>query len=152
MKEDRLADLGDAVLHHAKRLYLQSLPLIDGDRLGQLAYLIHQSIPSPACCLYYLDSKYRLLDTEVLYSGIILPPEEVCARLTERITEWGASRAAVSVAHAACGMEREDLDRASRVALYCEAESIPLLEIVWVDEESYLPLCRYFGRGNQEKS
>ena len=151
MKEDRLADLGDAVLQNAKRLYLQSLPLIDGDRLGQLAYLLHQSIPSPACCLYYLDSKYRLLETEVLYSGVTLSVEEVCAHFSARVKELGAACTAVSMARAAVSMDKEDLDRASRIVLFCEAESVPLMDVVWVDEESYLPLCRYFGRKTYKK-
>ena len=55
------------------------------------------------------------------------------------------------MARAAVGMDKDDLDRASRIALFCETEHIPLLDIVWVDEEGYLPLCRYFGRETYKK-
>ena len=151
MDEDRLAVLGDAVLQHAKRLYLQSHPLTDADCLGRYACLLHQTVPSPACCLYYLDSKYRLLETEVLYSGVTLSVEEVCAHFSARVKELGAACTAVSMARAAVGMDKEDLDRASRTVLFCEAESVPLMDVVWVDEESYLPLCRYFGRETYKK-
>ena len=151
MDEERLSGLGDAVLRNAKRLYLQSHPLVDGDRLGQYAYWLHQTNPSPACCLYCLDGKSRLLETEVLYSGITLCVGEICACLADRMKKPGAVRTAVSMARAAVGMDKDDLDRASRIALFCETEHIPLLDIVWVDEEGYLPLCRYFGRETYKK-
>ena len=151
MDGERLARLGESVLQNAKRLYLQSHPLTNADRLGQYAYLLHQTVSAPACCLYYLDSKYRLLETEVLYSGVTLSVEEICAHLADRVKNLDAARIAVSMARAAVGMDREDLDRASHIALFCEEASILLTDIVWVDKESYLPLCRYFGRETYKK-
>ena len=151
MGEEKLALLYESAMQHAKRLYLQSHPLHDEELLGQYAYLLHKNIPTPACCLYYLDRKSRLLDTQVLYSGVTLSVEDCCARLSARVKALGAARAAVSMARTAVGMDGDDLDRASRIALFCEAEHLPLWEILWVDEDSYLPLCRYFGRRNHNE-
>ena len=151
MGGEYLDRLGDAVLRNAKRMYLQTHPLITEDHIGQYAYLLHQTAPSPACCLYYLDSKRRLLTWEVLYSGITLSAEECCMHLIRRMKELEAAGAAVSIARSPAGTDRDELDRASRIALFCEAENVPLADVVWVDAEGYLPLCRYFGRENHNE-
>ena len=57
-----------------------------------------------------------------------------------------AACAVISMARCRTGLDREDLDRASRIALFCEAKGISLSEIMWIDGEGYLPLCRFFGR------
>lgn len=151
MKGERLAGFDEAVLQHTKRLYLQSRPLTDADRVGQYAYLHHKTIPAPACCLYFLDKKYRLLEEKVLYSGVVLPVETCCSYLSDRVAVLRAAHVAVSMTRAATGMDRADLDRASRIALFCQAESISLVDVLWVDEDSYLPLCRYFGTDPYEE-
>ena len=146
MNGECLTDLGIEVLQNAKRLYLEKHPLATTEQLGLYAYLSHQRIPSPACCFYYLDRKHRLLEREILYSGITLPVEECCAHLEQTIRVRQAAYAVVSMARSHTGLEGEDLDRASRIALFCRAQGIPLLEILWVDAEGYLPVCRYFGQ------
>ena len=55
------------------------------------------------------------------------------------------TRDGAAVLRSRIGLDREDLDRASRIALFCEAKGILLLEIVWIDGDGYLPLCRFFG-------
>ena len=91
MKGERLAGFDEAVLQHAKRIYLQSRPLTDADRVGQYAYLHHKTILAPACCLYFLDKKYRLLEAKILYSGVILPVEDCCSYLSDRIAALRAA-------------------------------------------------------------
>lgn len=152
MADENLALLGASVLQCAKRLYLRSHPLTDVDLLGQYACLVHPSLTSPSCCLYYLDKSHRLLETEILYSGVVLPVEACCVHLAQRSRSLRAAYVAVSMTRAEEGMSREDLDRASRIALFCRAKKIPLLDTVWVDKDSYLPLCRYFGEENSNES
>lgn len=148
MKDDPNNRLGEEILHFAKIACLSGQPLRDIDRAGQLAHLMHKTIPSPCCCLYYLDRKYRLLAREVLYSGILLTAEECCAYLSRGMHTHRAAFVFVSLAGEHEGMSREDLDRASRIALFCESENIPLLDVIWVDWADYLPVCRFFRNEN----
>jgi len=148
MKDDPKNRLGEEILHYAKIAHLARQPICAIDRAGQLAYLMHQTIPSPCCCLYYLDKKHRLLAREVLYSGILLTAEECCAYLSRGMHTHRASSVFVSVAGGDEGMDRDDLDRASRIALFCESENIPLLDVIWVDRTDYLPVCRFFRNEN----
>ena len=144
MKDDPKNRLGDAVLRCAKIAYLSAAPLSDADRAGYLAFLIHQNIPSPACCFYYLDKKHRLLERELVYSGILLSAAECCALLKQGMTRHRASRVFVSFSNENAGMNRENLDWASRISLFCEFDNIPLLDVIWIDEAEYLPVCRFF--------
>ncbi|MBQ7939502.1 MAG: hypothetical protein IJ281_03905 [Clostridia bacterium] len=146
MNGDSLALLGIDVLRNAKRSYLEHHPLTTADHLGQYACLIHEHIPAPAGCIYYLDSKKRLLEKEILYSGVVLSVEDCCAHLAQGMGTHRAACAVISMARCRTGLDREDLDRASRIALFCEAKGISLSEIMWIDGEGYLPLCRFFGR------
>ncbi|MGM9652384.1 MAG: hypothetical protein ACI3XP_01970 [Eubacteriales bacterium] len=120
------------------------------DRLGMYAALLHGRFSCPVCILYLFDRRRNLLAERMLYSGRRLGAEQFCPQLPGLMQRSGAFSLALSVtASDVRSCTPEDIWELSRAALYCEAQRIPVLEMLLVFSGEYYPLYRRSGAVQQ---
>jgi len=117
----------------------------DADRLGLYAQLWHETLLPCAACLYLFDEERKLSGVRVLYSGRKWAARRYCEDLPAIFAEGGAAMIGVSMTAEEPQATGQDITELSRVALYCERERIPVLEMILLDESGYIPLYRAGG-------
>ena len=131
--------------YRLSKLRLLAHQPFDADRLGLYAQLWHEALLPCAACLYLFDKCRKLTGVRVLYSGRKWAARRYCEGIPAIFAQSGAAMIGVSMTAEGSDATEQDITELSRVALYCEKEQIPVLEMILLDEGGYVPLYRAGG-------
>lgn len=143
---ETLSALGRSLLRAAEMRWLADQPLQQPDRLGRYAALYLEDRPEGSVVLCLLDRKYRLLETHLLASGPSALLADYAPRIPALFRKAGAAYAVIFLAPRAAqyGCTAEDERLASRVALYCKQQHVPLIECIVARLNEYRALFREY--------
>ncbi len=144
---EEAASVAKDVLKAAEIRLLLSVPFTDSDRIGRYASLILETLPEQAVVLCLFTKDKMFLEKHILAYGDRADPAQYAPRIPEIFKKSGASYAALMFAPhtAAYGYTLDDLRLASRVAMYCQQNGVPLIECVVAHFQKYVPLLRLYG-------
>ncbi len=145
-RDESLTMLGRNLLRAAELYWLAEHPLDTPDLQGRYAALYLEEQPEGAVALCLLDKRYCLLDTHLLTSGFLARPADYAPRIPTLFRKAGAAHAVLFLAPRAAqyGYTAEDERLASRLALYCKQQNIPLIECIVARLNEYRALFRDF--------
>ena len=144
--DEPLGLLSRKILRVAEMRWLTGQTLRQPDRLGRYAALYLEEQPEGTVALCLLDRKYRFLGTHLLACGPSALPADYAPQIPTLFRRAGAAYAVLFFAPRAAqyGFTAEDERLASRLALYCKQQHVPLIECIVARLNAYRTLFREY--------